>query len=992
VRFGLLGPVEVWLDGRSLQVGSERERFVLATLLLNADRVFSADALVDSLWAQPPRSAKTQVQNMISNLRRRLSHDDGLIRTRSRGYELSLAGQSLDLADFRRLTDDGREAAASGELERAGRRYAEALALWRGPALAGTPDDLIVETRTGLHEERLVVAENLFAIQLGQGRHDELFRSMPRLLAEHPYQEGLHATWIRALAGAGRRREALVYYRHVHRTFVDELGIEPGEPLRRLETQILRGDPITTGTTPARVVPRQLPPDTGLTGRVELLDHIRRVLTGDEYSVCVLVGPGGVGKTVLALAAGHLVEWPDGQLYANLRTADPHAVVGRFLRAVGVDGAAIPDDADERVALYRSQFADRRALLVLDDAQHEAQVRPLLPPGDCRMIVTSRHQLGALVDVARWAVPVLADDDAVALLAATAGADRVGADPAAAAEVVRLCGNLPLALTIAAARLAANRHWTVEDLRARLAREHGRLDELSVGDLDARANIGLSYAALTPAARRLLRRLGLSGEPSWPEWIVDPLAGEPARGTLDQLVEVHLVEPAGRDLAGQQRYRLHDLVAEFAAERARAEDEERAAAVERELTGWLALATAADELLPHDDPRALPEYPAAAPAAAVALATDGPSAWFEADRRALVHAVERAVALDRPRLAGLLALRVSGFLAMRGYTDDWDHVLRTAVDAVRASDDRQVLLRLLAARFAACLRRDSHDELTVIAEEQRALAHERADRVLAFVNASRTANRLNRFREAIEWLERAVPLARHSDVPDEFLHAALTALASNYMYMGRQYESVLLHEEAVRGRTRTDLRAALMLYHLGVSRTRTGQHEAAAAALTEARDLIRSLGDARARAYVEQALADVDICLGRLSSAANRLRRARETHARLGRGDGLAEALRSTGDLAAANGRHDEAVAMLEEAITVWRGIGATFEIANTLARLDRLHRAAGHPEAAEACATECRDRLRGMDLDDTSLYVPSQYPVTDAPATASAADGGRRK
>lgn len=985
VRFGVLGPVEAWLDGRSLYVGSDRERFVLATLLLNADRVFSADVLIESLWTPPPRSAKTQLQNMISNLRRRLSDGDVLIRTRSRGYELCLTGRSLDLTDFRRLAHDGREAAAIGDLERAGRRYDKALALWRGPALGGTPDELIAEIRTGLHEERLAVAENLFEIQIGQSRHDALFRSIPPLLAEHPYREGLHATWMRALAGAGRRQDALAHYRQVHQTFVDELGIEPGEPLRRLETQILRGEPITAGATPVRVVPRQLPPNTGLTGRAELLDDLGRALTR-EHEVCVLVGPGGVGKTALALAAGHLIECPDGQLYANLRTADPHAVLGRFLRAVGIDGAAIPDDTDERVGLYRSQFADRRALLVLDDAGHEAQVRPLLVTGRCRTIVTSRRQLGALVDVARWTVPVLADDDAVALLTDTAGADRVSAEPAAAAEVVRLCGNLPLALTIAAARLAANRHWTVEDLRARLAREHGRLDELSVGDLDARANIGLSYAALTPGARRLLRRLGLTGEPSWPQWIVDPLAGEPSSGTLDQLVEVHLAEPAGRDLAGQQRYRLHDLVADFAAERAAAEDDERAAAVERELTGWLALATAADERLPHDDPRALPEHPAEAPAAAVTLATNSPSAWFESDRRALVHAVERAVALDRPRLAGLLALRVSGFLGSRSYNDDWDRVLRTAIDAVRATDDRQVLSRLLATRFISCLRRDSHGELTAIAVEQRELAHDRADRVLALINLSRAANRLNRFREAIGWLERAVPLARHPDVPDEFRYAALTALAANYMYVGRVHESVPLHQEAISGRTGTDLRAALMLYHLGVSCTRTGRLGAATTALTDARDLSRSLGDERLWAYVEQALADVDLHLGRLPSAGDRLRRSRDTHARLGKGDGLAEALRSTGDLATSHGRHDEAITALEEAITVWRGIGATFEVANTLARLEWIHRAADRRHDAEACGTECRNLLGDMDLDDTSLYLPPQYRVR----TGGAADGSR--
>jgi DNA-binding SARP family transcriptional activator len=978
VRFGVLGAVEVWLDGRPLQVGSDRERFVLATLLLNADRVFSADALIDALWPRPPRSAKTQLQNMISNLRRRLRSPEGdLILTRSRGYELSLAGRSLDVADFRRLAAGGRVAAASGDQELAERCYSEALALWRGPALSGTPDDLVAETRAALHEERLTVAENLFEVQWGLSRHDELLRSVPPFLVEHPYRERLHATWMRTLVGVGRRRDALAHYRQVHQTFVDELGIEPGEPLRCLETRILRGETVTAGAAPVRVVPRQLPPNARLTGRTELLDDIGQALTDGDHRVCVLVGPGGIGKTALALAAGELVACPDGQLYANLRDADPHAVIGRFLRAVGVDGAAIPDDADERIALYRSQFADRRALLVLDDAGHEGQVRPLLlPAGRCRTVVTSRHQLGALVDVARWTVPVLADHDAAALLAAKAGAGRISAEPVAAAEIVRLCGNLPLALSIAAARLAANRHWTVEDLRARLAREHGRLDELSVGDLDARANIGLSYAALTPAARRLLRRLGLTVASSWPEWIVEPLAGEPAGRELDQLVEVHLVEPAGRDAAGQQRYRLHDLVADYAAERALAEDDdsERSDAVERELKGWLALATVAGERLPHDDVRGLPCHPATAPPGAVALAANSPSAWFESDRRELVRAVDRAVALDRPELAGLLALRVSGFLGLRGYNNDRERVLRTAIRAVRRTDDQRLLSRLLAALFTACLRRDDHGALTAIAEEQLELASDRADRVLALTNAGRAANRLNRFREAIELLARAVPLARHADVPDGFLHGALAALAANYLYVGRPHEAVPLHEEAIGSRGRSELRTALTLYHLGVARTRTGQLDGAVAALTEARDLSGNLGDEELWAYTEQALADVDIQLGRLSSAEGRLSRARDIHTRLGVGDGLAETLRSTGDLAAVHGRHDEAIATLDQAVAVWQGIDSTFEIANTLARLERLHRAAGRTGTARACRAEYENLLREMDLDETSLYLPPQY------------------
>ncbi|MGH3992977.1 MAG: NB-ARC domain-containing protein, partial [Pseudonocardiaceae bacterium] len=418
------------------------------------------------------------------------------------------------------------------------------------------------------------------------------------------------------------------------------------------------------------------------------LTEITAVLRLEHHAtapIALLVGPGGIGKSSLALAAAYALAgaFPDGQLYADLRgnhgnAADPHAVVGRFLRALGVDGATLPDDRDERIAMYRSQLAGKRVLVVLDDAATERQARPLVPgTASCRALVTSRHQLGALVGAARWTIPVLTTIDAVELLARIVGQERVAAEPDAAGAIVGLCARLPLAVSVAAARLAVHPSWRLEDFRRRLAEERDRLDELTVGDLDVRASIGLSYRMLDPEPRRLLRRLGLIDAPDWPAWVACALVDSTsaaAEGGLDRLVDVHLVEPLGRDAIDQHRFRLHDLVAAFARERALAEDgdAERAGALSRVLTGWLALATVADEAIPHHLVRPPTTNRPDPPPDVKIVDWDGANAWFEVERRSLVCAVDQACRSAWPDLAGPLALRLSGFLALRSYDDDWD--------------------------------------------------------------------------------------------------------------------------------------------------------------------------------------------------------------------------------------------------------------------------------------------------------------------------------
>jgi DNA-binding SARP family transcriptional activator len=988
VRFGVLGPVEVWLDGRSLPVGSARERFVLAALLLDAGRLIPVDQLVDALWAEPPPSARSQLHNMISKLRGRLPAEGGLIGFRSTGYQLDLGSHELDLLDFRRLAATGREAAERGEHAAAARLFADAMALWRGPALADVADELLADARRALHAERLTVAEAALDADLVLGRFDDVLRAVAPLIDEHPYRESLHEKRMLALLAAGDRAEALEHYRRTYRGFVDELGVEPGAALRDLEQRILRGDRFT-GAPVSSPVPRQLPPAGALTGRDDLLDELVKTVRATDVSPAVLVGPGGVGKTALAVAAGHRLaaDFPDGQLYANLAGrqgggADPHAVIGRFLRAAGVPGTALPDDREERVARYRSHFAARRVLLVLDDAGSEAQVRPLLlAAGGCRTVVTSRHQLGALPASARWRVPVLAGDDGVRLLATTAGPDRVAAEPGTAAEIVRLCGGLPLAVSIAAARLADHPHWTLDELRERLDHEHGRLDELSIGDLDVRASIALSYAALTPPQRLLFRRLGLVTAPSWPSWVVEPLTGEPAAQLLEQLVDAHLVEQLGTDDAGQHRYRLHDLVAAFAAERARAEDPEaeQDAALERTVRVWVALAATADDRIPHGWARA-PERPrAAAPPAVAALAQRSPTAWFEAERHSLRSAAATAAALGHADLVALLALRTLGFLELRSYRDDADEVLATAITHARTGTDRGLLVRLLDALVISCLRRDQHTAMDGIVAEQLALARELGDaeeEAMALLNASRAANRHSYFAAAMEWLELAAERASTPGVTATVLHNAKTALAANTMYLGRPHEALPLYRAGLRlAEEAGDIAvAAHHRYHLGLCLVRAGLPEEADEVLTAALAGALRFGDEHLGAYAEQVLGDVDMRRGRLGSAERRLERSRETHRRIGEGDGYAEALRSTADLAALRGDWAAAIGWLTTAVAIWRRIGSRIEVAGTLTRLGAAHAATGDAERAAACRAEAADLLDEMRLDDASLYLPRWY------------------
>ena len=984
MEFGVLGPVEVHDRGRLLPSGSGRERLVLATLLVNAERLTSTEVLVARLWGRPPDSAKAQLHNVISNLRRRFrGADASLIETRPAGYTLRLGPHRLDLATFRGLAERGRAAAATGDHTVAVALLDRALSLWRGPALADVADALAGELRATLHQERLAAAEIKLDAVLALGDYDAALHDVEPLVAENPYAERLYSRQMLALAGVGRRAEALAVYRRAHRRFFDDLGVEPGPALRTTQRQILRGDPLGTATaTTVRTPPRQLPPAAPLTGRGQLLDRVGRELENTRENsapVVLLVGPGGVGKSALAVSAGHGLSavFSTGQLYADLRgshdtPADPYRILERFLRALGVDSGQMPTDPEERVTLYRSHLAAGRTLVVLDDAGDEPQVRPLLP-GAGGVVVTSRRQLGALLTAVRIEVPALPTEDAVRLLAKGAGAARVAAEPAAAREIVRLCGGLPLAVCIAAARLAPRPDATLDEFRGRLAAQRGRLDELAVGDLDVRASIALSCDALPADARRLLLRLGSFATADWPEWVAQVLVDvTPAqtRTLVDQLTDVHLVEPLGLDIVGQRRYRLHELVAEYARERHTSDEApaERARALERALTGWLALAGEADALL-GDPAGEYDEGVAPPPQSGVHAVRASPIDWFETERAGLVVAVDQASRSELPDIAGGLALRLSAFFWHRCYADDWEHVLHQAIACVRASGSDALLARLLDGLFKAHLHRDQYAQLPEIAAEHLAVAGRLGDperHVVALRNSGLAALHAGRVGEAFDRLEQAVTQARGPAVPDGLLSDCLDTLGFARWEMGDAATAVPLLEEAlaIDGAPGRSLRTALHGYHYGLALTDIGKLDDAERALGAALWTSQEVRDDLGTAYVEQAMADVDIRQGRWSDAAARLDRALVAHEKLGRPDGLAETLRALADLAAAEGRWAEALIPLRRALDIWRRTGSQPQIARVLDRLDRISAAAGDDAAAATYREERRsvlDSLRWM-------------------------------
>ncbi|HYU84276.1 MAG TPA: BTAD domain-containing putative transcriptional regulator, partial [Kribbellaceae bacterium] len=669
MRFRLLGPLRVWSGDAWSQVSAAQQRAVLAVLLVEAGQVVTVDRLVDEIWgSSPPRTAANTIQAYVSRLRRILDSGSAeTLLTCGGGYEIVVADGDLDTKAFRRLAVSARRNLAEGRLAVAVAELSEGLALWRGPAFADVPATRTVEAEVArLDRLRLTALEDRIGAQLGLGSPGDVVDELYGLVGEHPLREHLWALLMRALLQCGRRPEALEAYGCARRLLVEECGLEPGPQLQTLQRSALAdeaAEPLATqrGTVvasrPGRIRPAQLPADVaGFTGRAEHLRRLDMLLPGTDQPqtalvLATIVGPAGVGKTALAVHWAHRVRnrFPDGQLWVNLhgyaagRPTRPVEALAGFLQALGVAPEDVPAREDDAADLYRSAMAGKQMLVLLDNAHHPDQVRPLLPgsPG-CLVLVTSRDKLRGLVaadGAATLSLDAFTANESGALLSRLLGVRRIREEPQAAARLAGLCGHLPLALRIAAADLVTSRQ-TVAGYAARLA-TGDRLKALQVdGDPHAtvRAAFDLSYMAQPADAKRLFRLLGLVPGPDFTApataALADVSTGD-AASILDRLANAHLIDEHG---AG--RYACHDLMRAYAAGLAAAEetDADREAAAGRLFDHYLRTVAAAAQRL-YPEVLRLPQPTAdRSPRPAFGDHVEA-STWLDAERANLIAAI-----------------------------------------------------------------------------------------------------------------------------------------------------------------------------------------------------------------------------------------------------------------------------------------------------------------------------------------------------------------
>jgi DNA-binding SARP family transcriptional activator/tetratricopeptide (TPR) repeat protein len=717
MNFQLLGPLAVIAEGQELSVGGPRERTVLAMLLLERGRLVPIDRLVDALWGDsPPESARGQVHICVSALRRHFAAagGQGVIETRRPGYVLRLGRAGCDLDEFIRLTAEARGQAAANHHEAAARLLRAALSLWHGEPLADVHSGLVRSAALGLTELHVSAIEDWLDACLLLGRHDDVCREISVFVTQHPLRERLRKQQVTALYRAGRVADALDACRRARDAFVNELGLEPSPQFQWLERAVLTHDP-ALGTAEANlpghavtapVLPRQLPPGIGdFTGREELTAQLQANMrpAGPVPRLVVVSGPAGVGKTTLAVHVAHAVRdaFPDGQLFADLHGAQARPVtlawvLERFLRALGLTGTATPAAVEDRVMLYRSLISGRRLLIVLDDAAAEQQVSELLPTtAGCATIVTSRRRLTGIGGARHVEVGLLDADDASRLLKALAGPSIEAADEAAR-SLVSLCAGLPLALRIAASRLAARPHWTVKDLLARLDDEPSRLDELMHGELGVRPSIALSYDSLDAAARRLFCLIGLLEVADFPGWVGAPLLDTDsgtAQELLEHLVDARLVEVTAGQEGQPPRYHAHDLLRIYARERLAIEvpATERQAALARFIGCVLHLAEETHRREYGGDHTVLhgPAVRFRLDAQVVALLLERPLHWLERERPVIVSAVNQAARAGLAEYAWDLAITAVDLFELGAYFDDWLQTHEAALAAAEQAGDRR---------------------------------------------------------------------------------------------------------------------------------------------------------------------------------------------------------------------------------------------------------------------------------------------------------------
>ncbi|MFJ7958913.1 BTAD domain-containing putative transcriptional regulator [Streptomyces sp. NPDC096319] len=945
MRFTILGPVEAVAPGSEAPGLAPRHRSVLAYLLLHAGVAISTDRLVDAMWGPlPPDSARAQIQTTIAAIRRmlRASGNDRMLVTRPAGYVITPGPGQLDLDEFTRLTATAPD--ASDDPVDTADRIRAALALWRGEPLSGITAHYVQGARGRLDGQRLTAVERLAELELSLGRHEDLIDELSAHLAAHPLRERLCCRLMLALHRAGRQTDALDVARTFRSNLAEEQGLDPGHAFSTLEQDILRDAPGLRLPAAAPAKPQAsnfLPFDVpDFTGREDELDGLTRTWAGNNggvVTISAIDGMAGVGKTTLAVHAGHRLaaRFPDGQLFVDLQAhtagqvpLESGAALELLLGQLGVPAQQIPASLADRAALWRSELSGRRVLAVLDNALGIDQVRPLLPGSSARalLLITSRRRLTDLDGAHALSMDVLPAADAVELFAAIVG-ERATAEPLAVLDVLQLCGFLPLAVRIAAARLHHRPRWTVAHLADRLRDQRRRLAELTTSERGVAAAFTLSYEQLTADQQRMFRLLGLQ-----PGRDIDPVAAaaladlplDEAETLLEDLLDAHVL--AQHQLG---RYTFHDLLREHARATAAAQEpsEARSEALGRLFHHCLhTAAVAVDHLYPEGKNRRpripAPDTPSWPPQDEAEAIT-----WLDRERANLMatgqyaaehdwhsHTVPLAATLHRYLLGhghqadaltlnglALRAVRLSGDAAAeartlidRGQVYFWWHGayeraaehFRNALDLARGTGDRGVEASALAALGTVSTRLRAYDHAHDHCVQALALFNDLGDRggeARCLTDLGIVHERRGRYEEAHEHHRRALHVYREtgSRIGETVV---LNNIGLLYQRQGRYEEARRHHDEALDLSRRFDFPGdeAESLNALAEASRSLGDPDRAATEFDSALALARECSYLPEQARAHNGLAHVHRDLGRIDLAHDHARQALDLYTTLG--------------------------------------------------------------------------------------------------------------
>ncbi|MEV0650926.1 BTAD domain-containing putative transcriptional regulator [Phytomonospora sp. NPDC050363] len=732
-RFDVLGPTALRAGETEIPLGGIRSRAVFAALVWKLGRTVPSEELIDLIWGeQPPRTAANQLQIAVHGVRTALAAA-GLdahrtLRRQDGGYVLDPPARVVcDLAEFRRATAAGENTARDGDWPAARGHYRVALAHWRGAAFQDIPSLAESAPATALAEEHLGAVESRMVADLVTGDHAAVLAEAAGPLAESPLRERIRHLLILAHALAGDTERALAEYRRVRRALAEELGLDPGPELTRLADDVRDGDTAgavgrirgwvtgpSSAAEPAR--PMELPARIrDFVGRGRELARIGAAL-GEDGAVVTVSGIGGLGKTALAVRAAEerLADFPGGCLFVDLRGADeepqsPYRAQRTLLTSLGVPDPVIPSDEARRSELYAAVLAERRVLVVLDNAFDAGQVRPLTPAGRSAFLVTSRSALSDLRADLRIGLDVLNDEEAADLLSRFTSV--APGDAETLRELMSLTGRLPLALRIIGARIARRRDLDLPGMAARLADEQRRLDRLTDGDRRIRSCIAVGYGRLGPAAAAMLCAMAsLPVADCSLDLIAEMTATtvDEARRLADELAEAELLRADGRHPRLGERYVAHDLVRVYA----RGEEGDTRAARRRGYRLLVHLVSVADAHLGYfayiAPDRDQPAPPGAE--AAIARAAAHPGLWFTVERELLVGAVADAAVLGEADTAWRLSAGLTNAFDHRDLADDLAR-LQEATEPLRPGLGPDALAALDCQKGALLRARGRHREM-----------------------------------------------------------------------------------------------------------------------------------------------------------------------------------------------------------------------------------------------------------------------------------------